>query len=573
MRFNSLSQLLEGSSTPVFQDPDGEILGHAFWANVKNSCVQLNQLPHHRIGIYFESTSDFCRVFLSLLLAGKVPIILPNIQQGFINSVIDWLDLIITDQPISSNIDTLTLSALNSGKCTGELAEIDWDQSSIELFTSGSTGQPKRITKTLYQLESEVQAHEALWGKAIQKSLIVSTVSHQHIYGLLFKVLGPLFYNRCVWVPLCHYPEQWLELTSRVPLITLISSPAHLKRAHSLIDLSTARARISMVFSSGGPFAAVDSQKIYKQLQQPVTEVYGSTETGGVAFRSQYQSETHTPNWTPLPGIRICRGEQNGCLMVKSAFLHDSNWYQTSDLVELISESEFILLGRADRIVKVEEKRVSLAEIESILNKSPLVDQTAAIALPSKRTTLACLVVLSTKGVEVFAEIGKSALNELLKSHLSEHFETIALPRKWRLVSQLPMNEQGKLRYDKLQDYFTSKYQPPNFPIIEQQDLLDDCVQLRVRIPPDLDYFDGHFLKKPILPGVVQIEWAGILGRKLLPVKGVFSELEKIKFHEFILPGDRIDISLSYSSDKNKLAFSFSSVRGLHSSGRIAYRI
>jgi len=55
-----------------------------------------------------------------------------------------------------------------------------------------------------------------------------------------------------------------------------------------------------------------------------------------------------------------------------------------------------------------------------------------------------------------------------------------------------------------------------------------DGLELDLRVPPDLEYFAGHFPGIPILPGVVQIDWSVRLGRARLPVRGAFVAADEI---------------------------------------------
>ena len=71
------------------------------------------------------------------------------------------------------------------------------DKSVITFFTSGSTGKPKEIEKTVSQLECEIKELQKMW--PCRYASFYSTVSHQHIYGLLFSLLWPV----CAGRPLC----------------------------------------------------------------------------------------------------------------------------------------------------------------------------------------------------------------------------------------------------------------------------------------------------------------------------------------------------------------------------------
>ncbi len=82
-------------------------------------------------------------------------------------------------------------------------------------------------------------------------------------------------------------------------------------------------------------------------------EIYGSSETGGIAWR---QTESL---WQPLPGVQLALNTE-GALRIDSPWLALGQTEQTADAAELFADGRFALRGRLDRIIKLEEKRISL---------------------------------------------------------------------------------------------------------------------------------------------------------------------------------------------------------------------
>ena len=60
-----------------------------------------------------------------------------------------------------------------------------FNQAQLYFYTSGSTGQPKKIPRSLQQLFNEVCGLDASFDLP-EQAIAIATVSHQHIYGLLF---------------------------------------------------------------------------------------------------------------------------------------------------------------------------------------------------------------------------------------------------------------------------------------------------------------------------------------------------------------------------------------------------
>ena len=79
-------------------------------------------------------------------------------------------------------------------------------------------------------------------------------------------------------------------------------------------------------------------------------EVYGSSETGGIAWRQQQTA--HDEKWTPLPNIKWRIDATEGVLEIRSRHLPDEDWFRTADRAIPVGDDHFMLIGRVDRIVK-----------------------------------------------------------------------------------------------------------------------------------------------------------------------------------------------------------------------------
>lgn len=95
--------------------------------------------------------------------------------------------------------------------------------------------------------------------------------------------------------------------------------------------------------------------------------------------------------------------------------------------------------------------------------------------------------------------------------------------------------------------------------------------RLRLRIPPDLHYFRGHFTGAPILPGVVQLHWAARKARQLFALHGEPSGLRTVKFQQLIQPDDAVELELHDERERGRVRFRFQSERGVHSSGLLIW--
>jgi acyl-coenzyme A synthetase/AMP-(fatty) acid ligase/3-hydroxymyristoyl/3-hydroxydecanoyl-(acyl carrier protein) dehydratase len=437
----------------------------------------------------------------------------------------------------------------------------------LVVFTSGSTGAAQAIPKKLSQIASEVATLETLFGARAGEASVLATVSHQHIYGLLFKVLWPLSSARPVHAASIAYPEELAPAMAAGPCL-LIASPAHLKRLPGHLDWSGAASMLRAVFSSGGPLPAETAMATGSLLGKVPVEVYGSSETGGIAWRQRSSLDDNA--WRAFPTVAWQISEEGGALEVRSPHLPDDNWLALADRVEPAGDdaSRFLLLGRSDRIVKIEEKRVSLDAMEAALIASGLVAEARVILCEpaaGERQRLAAFIVPTAQGRSVLDADGKQAMNGRLRSVLAEAVEAVALPRRWRFLEQMPVNAQGKVTMSAL----LALLERPRMPQMKELERGQLRVLLELTAPVNLLYFDGHFDVAPILPGVVQLDWAIHYGRRYFALAGQFQGISQLKFQQVIGAEMPVQLELEHDVAKGSLRFRYTSAAGQHSSGRL----
>ena len=101
-----------------------------------------------------------------------------------------------------------------------------------------------------------------------------------------------------------------------------------------------------------------------------------------------------------------------------------------SDIVNYIDLSTIEFIGRSDRIVKVDEKRLSLTELGQRIIQHPFVKESYGLVIQQGRQQISSLVSLSDDGLNEIETQGKRTLVKLLESHLGEHSKYFVLPRK-----------------------------------------------------------------------------------------------------------------------------------------------
>ncbi|WP_262927444.1 AMP-binding protein [Phytohalomonas tamaricis] len=434
--------------------------------------------------------------------------------------------------------------------------ELNQDAIAVELFTSGSSGAPTRIAKTFAQLASETDVLARTWPLA--EGVVISQVSHQHIYGLTSAILRALCEQRPFSLATCSYPETLAQYLEAMPVSALISSPAQLERLPTTLGATSYR--IAQIYSSGAPLAKSSAEHAEHLLKASVIELYGSSETGGIGWRRQHQAS----DWTVLDDVEI--KVVDDLLQLRSPRLaQPTQWLMHADRVALHDSHHFTLLGRADRIAKIGGKRVSLEGLARHLEHQPNVLRAHCVEIDHSGGRIGALVQLDAAQLP-HDHATRRALIMALRDHLGQAFEPVVLPRFWRFVEDWPVNAQGKLTqmtiarlFADLDDRKRPRWLGERFNTPEQ-------VTITLEIPERLAQLNGHFPARPIVPGVVIVQWASALATELFGCDA-WHTLERIKFPLPLVPGERTIMTLIRSS-ATRIDFKLESRHGIHASGR-----
>lgn len=198
----------------------------------------------------------------------------------------------------------------------------------------------------------------------------------------------------------------------------------------------------------------------------PLTPVWGSTETTGVAIGATLTSGN------PPPGdglLGVVRPYYEACLLdesnrpahlgsvgqlvirgpaVVSEFTNsdgsrpqvatpDSS-FQSGDLAVCDRSGNFYFKGRRDDMVKVSGVKVYLSDIESLLGNHPAVDEVAVIAVDDPARG---------RAIKVFAviKLGTILSAREVQSYCREHLGAHQVPRVVEFVARLPRTTGGKI--------------------------------------------------------------------------------------------------------------------------------
>lgn len=501
-----------------------------------------------QVFLHTESAALLCAGLLAGAELGRTIAVLPHAQPAYLDEIGAAPDVRLMDR---GETPSLVLPASGDAR----LDHAAKGDPQLVFFTSGSTGAPKLAPK----LMSQVDAEASLWvdwfaGKADH---VCGSVSHQHIYGLLFRVAVPVMSG---WTSTDRQAFAWEAFAAEMgPRSVAVTSPAHLTRIPP--GLAAANGAPAFILSSGQalPLAgALDADRLFGA---PPVEILGSTETGGVAIR---QRRDDAEPWTPLKGVGI-RLDDEQVLQVLSPFA-GAGEQRMGDRAEILPDGRFRLLARADRVVKIEGKRVSLTRVEAALAGTPGVAEVAALGLGGEgEETLAVVLVLTPEGGSELAKLGAFRFTRALRNSLSEALEPAERPKRWRIVGRMPTNSQGKRVMADLAALFDQGS------MLQQLDaevfVEGETALVRFTLKPDLAFFDGHFPGLPILPGVAQVHMAVRLAEDVWGFQPGNFEVSKMKFRKLMRPAEVIEVKLVRDVARKRLSFWFTANRAPTSEG------
>ena len=564
MRVTPLAELLAGGrpeQTPV-ADCSGAIIPLSRLSRDVRANGERIRRSGCRRGLLLTADAYWGAVGLFALMSADVEILMPpSIQPDIATTLSGLFDLIVTDKQLNGGA-SLVLAAGDNGD--GEAPTTLKPSSRLTFLTSGTTGAQKQVAKTLAHLSAETEAIEGLLATiAPRAAKVVATVPHQHAYGLAFRILWPLATGR----PFVSTTlDLWETVLSALePSCVLITSPAHLSRMGGLTPVSHAH-QPSVVLSAGAPLAEADACLARTVLGAPVTEIFGSTETGAIAWRQRDRTD---PAWHPLPSV-VIGATDHGLATVRAPHVPDAG-YISSDQVSINAEG-IRFIGRADAIVKIEGVRVYPAEIAEQLRGIAWVADATVAALGDPPTELGAAITLTQEGEQLLARIGAFRLGRLARRVLAQSREPAALPRRWRFVEALPARALGKTASADIAALF--RHDPAGDPVREPETCAvrptEGGVDIDLFLAPAIVYFQGHFPGFPIAPAVAQIDWAVRLASRHLGLSIASAPEFRVKFHKMMLPSMRITLSLRQAGTDCCFRFEYREGLDVLSSGIIA---
>ncbi|MGM0522326.1 MAG: AMP-binding protein [Pseudomonadota bacterium] len=225
---------------------------------------------------------------------------------------------------------------------TALIAQAVAHTSGLVFRTSGSTGEPKVCHHRWADIEAEAQALHQRIGERITPKRVVTWLPLHHLYGFMLGVAYPAFNDTDVVIADKTLPT----LLEGDVVVTVPPRWAYLAKARTDWPSNV------LGVSSTAPLPDDVAETLSRRNMAAVMEIYGSSETGGVATRFRHDAPfTLLPHWQKATADTLIAADAR------------DHAVSLPDRVEWEDTRRFTLGGRHDDVVSIGGVNVSPAKV------------------------------------------------------------------------------------------------------------------------------------------------------------------------------------------------------------------
>lgn len=413
--------------------------GRDFLADVAAARLALG--PHDAVCNMCRRRYDFTVLLSAALLGGQTTVLpLSRAPRAVDAAVAGWSSVLFAES--LADISSPDPATVPTGAIDAVAGQLPNAPGKVHVFTSGSTGESVRHVKTWGILAGGAKLTAEVIGRAglsPGKTVIVGTTPHQHMYGLEAAVFTGLAHGFCLYDAPVFYPADLEKLVARTEALgisdlVLVTSPPHLR---FLDEVLRRIPQVRCIISATAPLHRDVAMGLEAGGGRKVFEIYGSTETGSLAWRQTTAGEM----WTPLQGFRLTPG--------------DGGWFADAphlaagavlgDDIEPGEDGRFRLLGRRGDMVRIAGKRQSLGALNAALGAMPGIRDGVVIRETAGGEDRLIVVVVPDRPTDADAAADAEALRRAVREHMREHFDPVFVPRRIHIADRLPRGGTGKI--------------------------------------------------------------------------------------------------------------------------------
>lgn len=230
--------------------------------------------------------------------------------------------------------------------------------------TSGSTGKPKKTLVSRERLiNSALMTVQALNLKSYY--VVLNCLNTDFIAGKMMLVRSMVLNMKCIVVPPSADPLQNLseniDFAGFIPyqLYTMLTN----NKTHERIEQLN-RMKVIII---GGDRITNQLFEAIQQIKTPIYHTYGMTETVSHIALKLLNGVNKQNSFEVLKGVKIKIDERN-CIQIQTPATNNM-WVNTNDVVELVDDTHFNLLGRIDNVIVSGGIKIPVESVEKSIDE------------------------------------------------------------------------------------------------------------------------------------------------------------------------------------------------------------
>ena len=311
-------------------------------------------------------------------------------------------------------------------------------------LTSATTGAPKLIAFTGPQLAADADQLVPTMGLRPERPNL-GVISLAHSYGFSNLVTPLLLHGIPLILAGSALPEALRRAAGPLPESTLAGVPALWRVWH---DAGAIPPNVTLAISAGAPLPLPLEQAVFAASGLKLHNFYGSSECGGIAYDASATPRTDAACvGVAVQGVSLAVTSE-GRLEVRARSVGETYWpvpgsslgggcFRTGDLAAM-RDGQVRLCGRVSDLINVAGRKVSPETIERALAEHPAVRECLVCSVPAAD---------AGRGEDILAVVVPAGPLSAtpLRDWLAQRLPAWQVPRKWRFVEALPVNERGKV--------------------------------------------------------------------------------------------------------------------------------
>lgn len=354
--------------------------------------------------------------------------------------------------------------------------DVDPDDITQLIFTSGTTGEPKGVMHSSNTLFSNIIPYAERLGLN-DKDVILMASPMAHQTGFMYGLMMPIELNAQVILQDIWNVEQGIALINKYKVsFTMASTPFLNDLSNAVLDNKDHVSSLKTFLCAGAPIPGPLVQKARESLGVKVISAWGMTECGAITTTliSDDDERSFNTDGIGLVGVDVKIVDklgnrkphlEAGRLLIRSCssfggylkrpHLNDTDangWFDTGDIAYQDEQGYIRICGRKKDVIIRGGENIPVAEIESILYQHPNIAVIALVAYPDERLGERACAIVKLKDQQKIMHL--SDIVEFLKKH---HLAVQYIPERLEVWDEIPMTPSGKIQKFKLRELLVAK--------------------------------------------------------------------------------------------------------------------